>query len=405
MKLTIAVVAKLTLPEGKTDQFFWDDDLPGFGVRLRGQHKTWVIQYRVGAQQRRESLDVRKIGIEDARRIARNRFAQIELGTDPTAEKAKQREAARTAKLTLAVAATRYLEAKADRMRSSTYQGAKLHLNEHWKPLHGLPLGSVTRADVAGQLQQIIKERGRVAAARARSNLSAFFAWAMREGLCESNPTVSTNNPAEGIEPRSRVLSDAELAGVWRASRDDTFGRITKLLILTACRRDEIGGLRWDEINGDVATIGALRSKNKRPHTIPLSPPAMQVLAATPRRDGRDHVFGDGAAGFNSWHNNTTALRLRIAEAEGKPLPRFTLHDLRRTAATRMAELGVQPHIVEAVLNHVSGHKSGVAGIYNRATYAEPMRIALQRWADHVAAIVEGREGGNVTPLRRGANG
>lgn len=304
-------------------------------------------------------------------------------------------------KLTLAVAATRYLEAKGGEMRSSTYQGAKLHFSQHWKPLHTIPLASVTRADVAAQLQQLIKERGRVSAARARSNLSALYAWAMREGLVEANPTIATNNPAEGIKPRERTLSNAELAAVWRASRDDTFGRITRLLILTACRRDEIGGLRWDEINGNTITIGAARSKNKRPHSITLPPLAMEIIAATPRRPDRDFVFGDGRDGFNSWGNNATALRLRIAEAEGKPLPRFTLHDLRRTAATGMAEIGIQPHIIEAVLNHTSGHKGGVAGIYNRAGYAEPMRVALERWADHVAGIVEGRPASNVTALRR----
>ena len=118
VKLTKDAVNALTLPPGKTDHFEWDDALPGFGVRLRGQAKTFVVQYRVGAQQRRESLgDVRRITLEDARKIARQRFAQAELGVDPAAERAK----ARATTLTLGVVSSRYLEAKKGVVRPNTY--------------------------------------------------------------------------------------------------------------------------------------------------------------------------------------------------------------------------------------------------------------------------------------------
>ena len=137
----------------------------------------------------------------------------------------------------MAIVAARYLAAKADILRPNTYRAAKLHFAVHRKPLADRPLDSIKRADVAARLQEIVQTHGRTAAARARGNLSALFGWAMREGLCEANPVLVTNDPAEGIEARDRVLTDRELAAVWD-SRDDDFGRIVKLLILTGCRRE-----------------------------------------------------------------------------------------------------------------------------------------------------------------------
>ena len=122
---------------------------------------------------------------------------------------------------------------------------------------------------------------------------------------------------------------------------------------------------------------------------------ALDILRAIPRREGRDYVFGQSGQGFQRWGAYTTALRERLGN-----MPEWRIHDLRRSCATHMAEIGIQPHIIEAILNHVSGHKAGIAGIYNRAAYTEPMRIALQRWADHVAAIIAGRPASNVMPLR-----
>jgi Arm DNA-binding domain len=230
MKLTTAAVASLILPPGKNDHIEWDETLPGFGVRLRGRSKGWVVQYRFGHQQRRESLgDVRKVKLDDARRIARQRFAQVEMGTDPAAE----REAATAAALTLAAAAERYLDARRDRMRPNTYKAAERYFSMYWKPLRERPLAAVKRADVAVRLQELTHAHGRTAAARARDYLSAMFSWAMREGLCEANPVLATNDPAAGILPRDRVLSDDEIRIVWNACGDDTAGRIVRLLLLT----------------------------------------------------------------------------------------------------------------------------------------------------------------------------
>lgn len=226
---TSTSIQTLTAPPAKIDHFEWDDDLPGFGVRVRGKTARWIVQYRVNGRQRRESLgDVRKVTLEAAQKIARQRFASVELGTDPAAEKAKARAAASADKMTLSAAAELYLKAKVDVVRPNTYRGAKLHFEVHWKPLASQPIDRVTRADVAARLQGIIKQHGRTAAARARGNLSALFGWAMREGLCESNPVLVTNDPGESLVARDRVLTDRELALVWRACEDDDFGRIVK---------------------------------------------------------------------------------------------------------------------------------------------------------------------------------
>ena len=385
MKLTRNAVAGLVLPAGKDDTVYWDDSLPGFGVRLRGQSKSWLIQYRAGRRQHREALgDIRKVGLEDARKVARQRFAQIELGIDPALEKAKRTLEATATALTLGEVARRYLAARRDQVRQSTYRGAKLHLLEHWKSLAARPIGSINRADIAAQLQTLVRERGRVAAARSRSTLSAAFGWAMAEALCDSNPTVGTNQPDKGVGSRTRVLSSDELVALWKAASDDDRGRIVKLLILLGCRRAEIGGLPWSEVDLDrgCLIINGARTKNHRTLVLTLPTAALEILHSTPRRG--DFVFG-GSRAFNSWSGLKAQFDASSGVREWRP------HDIRRTVATGMADLGVQPHVIEQILNHQSGHKRGVAGIYNRSSYEREVRAALALWAEHVLALIEGR--------------
>jgi integrase len=401
MKFTKNTLATLALPAGKVDHIEWDDELPGFGVRLRGNARRWVVQYRVGGQQRRESLgDLRKVNLEDARRIARQRFAQVELGTDPAAERAHARAQAAAAGLTLAVVADRYLDAKRDRLRTSTYKQAERYFSVHWKPLHSRPIAALTRAEVAARLQELIKERGRRSAACARSSLSALYAWGMREGLCEANPVIATNDPDSGTLPRDRVLADAELAAIWRACEDDDAGRIIKLLLLTGCRREEIGALRWSEINLEtgVMTISASRTKNGRVLELPLPAVALDLIATVPRREGREHVFGRGGGRpFSGWSAAKLRLDARIVIRTGKPLAPWIFHDLRRTMRSGLGKVGIQPHVAELVINHVRG---GVEAIYDRYRYEREIAAALALWAEYVLALVEKRESKVVVSLR-----
>jgi integrase len=393
MKLTRTTIGELTLPPGKVDHVHWDDDLPGFGLRLRGESRSWLIQYRVHGKQHRESLgDCRRVSLEDARKIAKKRFAAIELGIDPSAEKAKARLTVNTA-LTLGAVVTRYLEAKRNTLRPATLSAATLHLTNHWKPFAHRPLAAITRADVAAQLQTIVKERGRIAAARARTNLSALYAWSIAEGLADVNVVDGTNRPDEGVASRSRVLNEQELVGVWNACGDDDGGRVIKLLILLGCRKTEIGSLLWREVDLDKGVLAVSGSRTKNHHTLTLALPsaALELLRATPRGDG-EHVFG--RHGFVSWSDLKAELDTRSGVSG------WTLHDLRRSTATHMADIGIQPHVIEEILNHRSGHKAGPAGIYNRSSYEREVRIALETWCDRITALAEGRNP-TVVPLPR----
>jgi integrase len=406
MKFTTKSIAALALPAGKSDHTAWDDDLPNFGIRLRlGGSKTWTIFYRIGVTQRRESLgDCRKLDLDAARKIARQRFAQLELGIDPQAAKNKARADAAVSKLTLAVAVERYLDYKQAILRPSSHAAAQHYFAVHWKPFLDRPLETIRRLDVASRLQEVAKRHGRVSASRARANLSSLLGWAMREGLIESNVVVGTNNPAPPSS-RERVLSAPELAAVWNAcGGDDDHSRIVRLLILTGQRRDEVGWMMWDELDLDNAVwrIPGSRAKNHRDHDVPLSPQALSILRALNRRE-RPYVFGrDDSSGFGGWSNRKRVLDASIAAtwpSSTKPFEHWTLHDLRRTTATRMADIGIQPHVIEAVLNHVSGSKRGPAGIYNRSTYSAEKRQALDRWSAHVEALVSGEQS-NIVALK-----
>jgi integrase len=185
------------------------------------------------------------------------------------------------------------------------------------------------------------------------------------------------------------VLSTEELARVWRTTDPASdFGAIVRLLLLTGQRREEVAAMAWSELDLGRGRwiLPAQRTKNRRPHEVPLSSQALAILAARPRRPGRDLVFGEGKGPFSGWSSAKKMLDSRIA-ATGGALPAWRLHDLRRSVVTHMAEIGIAPHIIEAVVNHVSGHKGGVAGVYNRATYAAEKRAVLEAWAHHLEAL------------------
>jgi integrase len=218
-------------------------------------------------------------------------------------------------------------------LKPKTLDHYSYHLKKLWRPLHKLPLAAVSRPVIAAHLRIIAKENGPVTANRARSTLSAMFAWAIGEGIAETNPTIGTNVQKE--KPRDRVLSDVEFAAIWKATPNDDYGRIIKLLMLTAPRRDEIGALRWSEIDTEAKLIAlpGTGTKNGQEHQIPLSDAALTVLETCNRH--RDLVFGNSPNGFAPWSRKKVALDMACGVKD------WTIHDLRRTCATRMADLGV----------------------------------------------------------------
>ena len=389
MKLTKATVAGLSLPAGYDEKTYWDDDIPLFGVRLRkGGSKGWVFWYRLGGR----ASPLRKIGLgatgavsaAEARAEAARLYARVRLGQDPAGEKAES--VVRAGETFESVLGT-FLARQAERLRTRSYEGVEYHLRVQSKPLHRLPLAQIDRRAVARLLAEIGASSGPVAANRLRASLMTFSTWCMREGLIDSNVVIATNKNHEG-RGRERVLSNDELCAVWAAtSGGERHSAVVRLLLLTGVRRDEIGRLKWDEIDFDNATIAlpGERVKNGQPFDIPLSPAALAILEAQPRRGGRGFVFGGGQSGFSGWSKSKMELDQRANIAP------WRLHDLRRTVSTLMHGLGVQPHIVEAVLGHVSGHKAGVAGVYNKAAYRTEKAAALALWAEHVLAVAEGR--------------
>ncbi|MCW6506908.1 integrase arm-type DNA-binding domain-containing protein [Hyphomicrobiales bacterium BP6-180914] len=382
----------MTFPTGRAEHIVYDDDLAGFGLRMHpGGRRTWFVQYRVGQRQRRLKIGtVEQLDAEKARAQAKAMLAKVSLGIDPALET----EVARTqAAVTLKRTAEDYLARHAvKRLKAGSFAEVQRHLRQHWKPLGERPLSSITRALVSARLVEIARENGPFAANRARAALSAFFSWAIGEGLAENNPVAGTNKATDEVT-RDRVLSDEELILVWRCAGVGDYGAIVRMLVLSACRRDEVGGMAWSELQGNVWTIPGPRTKNGLPHDVPLSLLAAEVLAELPRRDGRDLVFGSRAGPFSGWSKAKVDLDARMltalkAERGNKAiLTPWRLHDLRRTTATRMADLGVLPHVIEAVLNHISGHRAGVAGVYNRATYAADKRAALALWAERIAKL------------------
>jgi integrase len=390
VRFTRQAVTDLTIPAGKPYHIAWDEALPGFGVRINPTGKVWVVQYRAAGKSRRETIGrVDAIPLDEARKRAKASIARAQLGGDPQAEKAEEKA---RASVTLAAVSEHYLREAKRRLRSRSYETAERYLNSHWAPLGPIALHKVRRAEIASRLSEIAQDHGYHAANGARAALSAFFGWAMGQGLVDLNPVIGTNKATEELS-RDHVLTDAELASVWRACGDDDYGRIVRLLILTGQRREEVGGVMWSEVDLSAAlwTIPKRRAKNGREHEVPLAPPALEILTSVPRRDKRALLFGGGEGGFAGWSKAKIALDKRIAES-GATIRPWRLHDLRRTMATGMGDkLGVLPHVVEAILNHVSGHKAGVAGVYNKATYRREKRDALERWAS--ATVPSGGSG------------
>ena len=393
-RFTKPTVARLTCPAGKSEAFHWDATLPGFGLRAYASgRRQWVAQYRDGAGRTRRAAfgDTKTVGLDEAREAARKMLSRVELGDDPQAEKRAARKAVRIVTLVDA-----YLTDAEQRLKPRSFAEVKRHLREHAKPLHHDAAGETGRAAIVKVLDGIMRAGGPVAANRVRSSLSAMWVWALRTGMVEGENPVA-HVPKPGAEaPRERVLTDAELALVWQCTAGGhDHDRIVRLLLLTGARREEVAGMAWGEVEGALWTLPRARAKNGLPHEVPLGPLALEQLP--PKRDGRALVFGEGEGGFSGWSRCKERLDARLAGArqgiadEGavdEATPAWTLHDLRRTLATWLSENGTEPHVVEAVLNHVSGAaKRGVAGIYNRAQYREPKRAALARWEGHVRAL------------------
>ncbi len=389
MKLDSETVRSLTLPTGKVDHTFYDDELPGFGLRIwAGGAKTWVVRYKAAGKARRIKLGTSAaLSPSVARRAASRTLAQITLGSDPAAEK---RDAKAKLKNTIGAILPDYLEYRAGDMRPASLADARRHLMKFAEPLHDTPIANIDRATLAILLKGVAKQRGPRAADKARASLSKFFMYAIREGFLNENPAGFLNRQYVDT-PRKRLLSNDELRRIWRALPAGQFGDAMRLLILTGCRRNEIGWLRWSEVDFTTGLITLPPERHKtgnktgRIKVIPMSDLVRAILLAQPKREGRDLIFGKGQGGLQNWGPSRRALDARLVP----PLPGWWQHDFRRLVSTRMHEdLRIEPHIVDIVLSH-AGIQSGTRGRYNLATYEKSHRVAMQRWADYVLKTVD----------------
>jgi integrase len=404
VKFTVTSTAALRLPAGKSDHIEFDDEIPGFGIRFREGGARWVFQYKIGAKHRRMTLGrYPALKVPDARKQAEELHAKVKLGLDPAGEKAENQARAGE---TFEACMDRYLEKRRveEGLRATTLSEIERHLTRNLKPLHGLRVDKVDRRAIATELSRLAAIAP-VQANRTRASLVRFLNWCAGEGYIDANPAIFTNKNPE--QARERVLNLPELVETWKALPDGDFGDILKLLMLTGRRRDEIADLERNEIDLDhsLVTLPPTRTKNRRRHTIPLSDAAKQILVeALKRKAGnRPLVFGRGEGGFSGWSQSKARLDQRIhtarieaweeAGAEGEkpgPMPAWIIHDLRRAVSTGLGDLGTPPHIIEAILNHISGTKGGVAGIYNKAAYEVEKETALTNWADHLMAAIKG---------------
>jgi integrase len=390
MKFTSKTVAAATVSGGRTDIIYWHDLVKGFGLRVRlggdGRvRKNFVVQYRAkGRRTRRMGLgDVEVRPLDAALAEAKQILGKVAGGGDPQGElRAEQQR--QNGVGTFKAIVDLYLATKQREVRPNTYRELERYLTKAFKPLHATPVDQIVRRDVATRLTKIAAEVSPATAARARDALSAMFTWAMGEGLAESNPVVGTNAP-KAPKSRDRVLSDQELAAIWRAAGDDQFGKIVKLLITLGQRRAEIGGMKWPEIGTDgIWRLPPERTKNGHGHALPLMPMALDIIATVPQIEGRDNLFGAHGGRFTDWGRKVdldTRLATQVAP--------WRLHDIRRSVATGMADIGIAPHIIEVVLNHRSGHKAGIAGVYNKSSYVREVRAALAAWERYIGLITD----------------
>jgi integrase len=420
MKLTSSNVRVLRVPRNRTEAVFFDDEVKGFGLRVKASGaRSYVMCWKIAGEHRRITIgSITDIDFGKAKNRAKDIKAAVRLGDDPAAEiKTAKLNAAQTFEGT----AAQFLDTLRERYRPRAFKEIERHLTKHARDLNKKPVAKITRHDIAAIIEAVTENSGAVTANRTRTSLSTFYSWAIQRGHAELNPVIGTEKNKE--QSRDRVLTPSELRLIWKASGDDQYGAIVKLLALTGQRESEIGNLSRSEIHEGLIILPGERTKNGRPHVVPLSPNALQIIGAQEQVGNRDLIFGRGEGGFSGWSKSKERLDERITEANGgKAIPHWTLHDLRRSFATYVGGglpahqfeklsarekelargLGILPHVIEAILNHVSGHKAGVAQVYNRSTYEKEKRTALDHWATHLELIVS-QAAENVTPMRRKA--
>jgi integrase len=403
-----------------------DGALKGFGVLATPSGvKSFIFDYRIAGRKRRFTIGrYGALTVDQARKRVHELADSVRRGIDPLdardaaielAAKAKAdrvEAGARLSALHFENVAADYLRlhsvAKGNRPRSVGFTDS--HIRLHLNPTLGAkPLTAIDRLTVAKLMDSLASQsvrRGAFATLRSVMN------WATGRGLIETNPLLAMNQPTP-VAARDRVLSDAELISVWNAAASMGTGwrGFYRLLIATGARRDEVSGMKWDELDRTSATwtLPASRSKNGTAHIVPLCSLALAEI------DQAALVWGEGGWPGLGFVNTTSGkagvggyskAKRQIDEiilANGARVDGWRVHDLRRTFATAQQKLGTRFEVCEALLNHISGSKSGVAGVYQRHDWAAEKRSAMEAWGRHLSGLIEGRDAsaGNVVQMSR----
>lgn len=459
VKLTDAAIQRFKARPGERVEYF-DSSMPGFGLRVAGPtrrapegRRSWIIFYRFRGEQKRLTLGYyaegstssdpkpdaadagtprRALGLKDARKEAGDILQIVARGIDPAAQRAEARELAAKERDTIASIVEKFLtsgmKGKKGRALSTRYLvDTRRIFNNHVIPRwEKRDLTSITRRDVTALIDAIAacepatkgrskarQEGGPIAANRTLAALRSMMNWCLRRGMIDANPCALVEPPGEETR-RERILTAAEIQELWPlfAGAGHPFGDFFRVALLTGQRRSEVAGMRWEDLDLQAKTwaIGADRNKGGRAHIVPLSQPALDIIVSAPRKtiqvgnrmQSSPYVFtSDGKAAISGFSKAKDTLDRKIkkardaAEADG--MPDWSIHDLRRTAATEMGRLGTPEFIISKVLNHAA---KGVTGqVYNRYEYLAEKRHALDAWAAYVERLVS-PEGGNVVVLR-----
>ncbi len=401
--LTDAKLKALKAPSGGRVEYP-DDKVPGLRVRVSAKGtKTFVLRKRTGSTVRNITIGryhPERFGLAAARKKARALLSDIEGGKVPVAPSRRATGTVGTIRAMMPA----YLASK-EGLRS--HREIKRVVDRHILPELGDRLAdSVTRGDVT-EFVDGIAAAAPVMARAVHAQLSAFYTWAMpRLDRLPANPCRDAGRPAKP-KSRDRVLSNAELRALWQVAEGESspWGPGLKLLILTGARRDEV--FSADRAEFDLKArewiIPGARSKNGLPHIVPLSDAAVTALKAVPAIEGSAKLFParsnleTGPSGFSKAQARfRVELDKRLERESGQ---HWTLHDIRRTVATGLQRLGIRFEVTEAVLNHVSGAKGGIAGVYQRHDWKVEKRHALEAWAAEVERIVTVNSHGNVVAL------
>ncbi|MGO8104905.1 tyrosine-type recombinase/integrase [Rhizobium leguminosarum] len=379
---------------------------------------SWAVRYRFDGKPKKHTVGpYPAFGLADARKSAGVALRAVAEGRDPSEEK-KQAKVARNTEADLVENllddfVTRHVEKK---NRDSSAKESKRIIEAEIKPRwKGRRIQTIARREIISLLDEIVDRGAPVMANRVLALLRKFFNWLIERDVIQASPAVNIKAPSDETS-RDRVLTSDELRLVWKASDKIgwPFGTMTKLLVLTGQRREEVAGADRSEFSAVEWNIPKERAKNNKGHTVPLAPAALAIIENTPSIEGSSlYLTTNGEtpiSGFSKAKEKLDAKMLEIAREEavergGDPekvkIEDWRLHDLRRTAASGMASLGFPVHVIEAVLNHKSGSIKGVAKVYNRYEYAEEKRRALSAWANMVAEITGDGTDINVVTMKR----